>query len=100
MTATIHPIHDMRLTAAHLISARKVLDRPEIHTRDVQVTACQVLMSNGDWADYERAARHKAALYRAENPAVFGIMASLRALLWVSVGWLVAACTALWMVSL
>jgi hypothetical protein len=99
MTATIHPIHDLRLTAAHLISARKVLDRPEIHTRDVQRDACWVMMSIGDWADYERAARHKAALYRAANPAVFGIMDALRKLLWVSVGWLVAACTMLWMVS-
>lgn len=99
MTATIHPIHDMRLTAAHLISARKVLDRPEIHTRDVQVTACQVLMSNGDWADYERAARHLAVLYREDRPGMFGFMAALRFLLFVSIGWLAAGCMMLWMVS-
>jgi hypothetical protein len=86
-------------TAAHLDHARKVIACPEIHTDEVLETACQVLMTHGDWLDYERATQALAAQARRQAPALWSVMSFLRGLVLVATGWLVASLAMLWMVS-
>ena len=99
MSADIISISHNFPTAAHLDHARKVIARPDIHTDEVLETACRVMMTHGDWMDYERGSQVLAAQARRKNPALWSIVSFLRGLVLVAVGWLVASLAMLWMVS-